>query len=450
VTIAAQTAAPVARASDARSVLATALAAARPAGLMVISVPAPVAPLETLLDALPGDGLLWDPPVGPAFAGSGVAWEAAGSGPERVAELRARLGELWPALAEVSSGEVPRVRVFGGLAFAPGAAREPEWRGFGDALLVLPRWRYARTHAGAWLSFAVPGRAALPGLGRALAELDQIWAALADPPAPPPATVVTGVTQLSPTDWAFAIAEIHHELLAGRAEKIVAARRAEVALAGLAAATAALARLAGGSGTTRFAFTRGGVSFLGATPERLIARHGREVSTEALAGSASGGARALLASAKDRGEHGLVVREIVRTLRPLCETLELPERPTVRELRHVIHLHTPISGRLAAPVHVLDLVAALHPTPAVGGVPAAAALDWIAAHEAPRGWYAGPIGWVDATGDGEFAVALRSGLLVGRRAWVYAGAGIVAGSDPAAEYAETELKQRAVMGALGA
>jgi isochorismate synthase EntC len=99
---------------------------------------------------------------------------------------------------------------------------------------------------------------------------------------------------------------------------------------------------------------------------------------------------------------------------------------------------------------VLDLVDALHPTPAVGGVPTASALDWIATHEpAPRGWYAGPVGWFDAAGDGEFAVALRSGLLVGNRAYVYAGAGIVAESDADAEYAETDLKQRALLGALG-
>ena len=115
-----------------------------------------------------------------------------------------------------------------------------------------------------------------------------------------------------------------------------------------------------------------------------------------------------------------------------------------------MHLHTPLTGVLREAVHVLDLVAAVHPTPAVGGVPRQDSVAWIAAHEPdPRGWYAGPVGWFDAGGDGEFAVAIRSGVLEARRAHVYAGAGIVAASDPAAEYAETSVKQRSILRALG-
>ncbi len=128
----------------------------------------------------------------------------------------------------------------------------------------------------------------------------------------------------------------------------------------------------------------------------------------------------------------------------------MPAAPVVRALRHVVHLHTPITGTLRHPVHVLELAARLHPTPAVGGTPTRAALDWIAAHETtPRGWYAAPVGWFDGDGDGELAVALRCGVLAGNRAHLWAGAGIVAGSDPDRELAETELKLRAMLGALG-
>jgi menaquinone-specific isochorismate synthase len=201
---------------------------------------------------------------------------------------------------------------------------------------------------------------------------------------------------------------------------------------------------------TRFAFRPGETAFVGATPERLVARRGLSVASEALAGSAAR-SEALLASRKDLGEHGFVVREIARRLRPLCRSLTVGERPDVRELRHVLHLHTPIEGVLAEPTHVLELVEALHPTPAVAGVPTDGALAWIAAREsAPRGWYAGPVGWLDGDGDGEFAVALRSGVVDGARAWLYAGAGIVRDSDPRAEYDELELKQRALAAALGA
>ena len=162
-------------------------------------------------------------------------------------------------------------------------------------------------------------------------------------------------------------------------------------------------------------------------------------------------ARALLASTKDQGEHAFVVRQVVESLAPLCAKLDHPAEPEIRGLRNVLHLRTAIAGTLSAPHHVLDLAARLHPTPAVGGTPTDAALAWIAAHETdPRGWYAGPVGWFDAAGDGKLAVALRSGILEGTRAHLYAGAGIVRDSDPDAEYAETRLKLAAVLSALEA
>ena len=116
----------------------------------------------------------------------------------------------------------------------------------------------------------------------------------------------------------------------------------------------------------------------------------------------------------------------------------------------MLHLHTPITARLRDGSDILDVLAALHPTPAVGGVPTAAASRWLEANEGePRGWYAAPVGWLDPVGDGHFVVALRSALVRGTEAHCYAGAGIVDGSDPESEYAETELKARTLMTALG-
>jgi isochorismate synthase EntC len=123
----------------------------------------------------------------------------------------------------------------------------------------------------------------------------------------------------------------------------------------------------------------------------------------------------------------------------------------VRRLKHLLHLCSPIRARLSGELHVLELLERLHPTPAVGGVPTALALDWIEAHEPfDRGWYSGAIGWFDARGDGEFNVALRSGLIRDRQARLYAGAGVVRGSLAAAEYAETTLKLAALLGSLRA
>jgi isochorismate synthase len=200
-------------------------------------------------------------------------------------------------------------------------------------------------------------------------------------------------------------------------------------------------------------------SFVGASPELLLSRRGREVRSNPLAGSAprSGdpaedraNAEALSCSSKDREEHEIVVEAVADTLRPICTELTWDPEPVLRETPNVWHLSTRFHGVLtdAAP-SALDLVAALHPTPAVGGTPRDVALDAISDLEPfDRGRYAGPVGWMDAHGDGEWAIALRCAELRGDRAILYAGAGIVAGSEPDDEVDETERKFRAFLDAL--
>jgi len=215
-----------------------------------------------------------------------------------------------------------------------------------------------------------------------------------------------------------------------------------------------------------FSFANGrGQSFIGASPERLLRVRDRRLLTEALAGSAPRGAtasedaalgNALLNSEKDLREQRHVLDSIHRRLEPLGLTLTHPDRPGLRKLANVQHLHTPIEATLpddskaaAAPVRLLDVLARLHPTPAVGGTPREAAVAHIRELENfPRGLYAGAIGWLDSRGNGEFFVALRSALIDGPRARLYAGAGIVAGSTPDKEYDETEIKFRAIRDAL--
>lgn len=202
----------------------------------------------------------------------------------------------------------------------------------------------------------------------------------------------------------------------------------------------------------------GGV-LVGASPELLVSRSGREVRSNPLAGSAprSGDpaqdrafAEELAASAKDREEHRIVVDDVARVLDPLCSELSWDPEPVLLETPNVWHLSTRFRGILGDPVPgVLDLVAALQPTPAVAGAPRTEALRTIAELEPfARGCYAGPVGWVDADGDGEWAIALRCAVLDGARATLYAGAGIVAGSRPEAEVDETARKFRAFLDAL--
>lgn len=203
-----------------------------------------------------------------------------------------------------------------------------------------------------------------------------------------------------------------------------------------------------------------GQSFVGASPERLARVKEGVMSTEALAGSARRGAgasedaalgHALLRDEKELREHELVLGSIARRLAPLG--IQIPAataRPQLRRLANVQHLHTPISVQLPQGVSLLEIVGCLHPTPAVGGTPREAAVSAIRGLEGfPRGLYAGAVGWLGPRGDGECLVGLRSALIDGSRTRIFAGAGIVEGSDPDKEFLETELKIRAMRDAMG-
>ncbi|MBW3556893.1 MAG: isochorismate synthase [Actinobacteria bacterium] len=199
--------------------------------------------------------------------------------------------------------------------------------------------------------------------------------------------------------------------------------------------------------------------FVGASPELLVERRSGDVRCHPLAGTypRSGDpavdrqlAAELLASAKERREHRYAVEQISEVLRPLCDRLTVPGAPSVLPLRNVVHLGTDIRGHLVGPAPTaLELAVLLHPTPAVGGTPTKLALDWLAENEQlDRGRYAGPVGWVDARGDGCYALGIRSAEVSGARARLFAGVGIVSGSDPRRELIETQLKLQALLAAL--
>jgi menaquinone-specific isochorismate synthase len=202
-------------------------------------------------------------------------------------------------------------------------------------------------------------------------------------------------------------------------------------------------------------------SFVGASPELLVRREGRALRSQPLAGSSRRGANpeedaklgaALLASTKDRWEHDLAVVTVVEALHPLCRTLRIDPEPSLLRLANVQHLATEVVGELSGdPVpDALSIAGAVHPTAAVCGTPSRKALALIRELEGPnRGRYAGPVGWVDARGDGEWAIALRCAELSGTTARLFAGCGIVAQSDPGAELEEARLKLRPVRSALG-
>ena len=435
---------------------------AREIALLTISAPAAgftrflAAPAE--LFGRDGDALLWAPPAGDAdawtFAGRGVAGRVVSSGPDRVSQIRAGAMRLLASIRSAPGETDPPLRLFGGFSFRDGEEDPGAWSAFGEASFVLPRFLYAERAGRAWLRAAIPLDEP-DALALAIPVLYRLRAFLAAQAAPSHAASITSTEELARPEWDRRVARAL-DAMRGPLDKVVLARRTRVVLSG-APDIAALAASLPARGATRFALSRGDVLFAGATPERLVSLHGGRLRCDALGGSLPRGlesdadaeAASLRSSAKDGREHASVVEGIRGALAPLASSLAT-EGPGVRTLATVHHLHTEVTGVARGGVDVLALVDALHPTPAVCGTPRAAAREWIAANEgAPRGWYAGPVGWMDASGEGSFCVALRCALLQGSEAWLYAGAGLVEGSDAAAEWRETSAKQAPMLRALG-
>jgi isochorismate synthase len=397
-----------------------------------------------------------------ALAAVGTAGEVIARGPARFAEAAAGCAGLAARVIHSGSDDLPAgagPAFVGGFAFEEEGGRESHWSSLPPALLVLPELALWRRGTEAYLtltSAAEPGADPRRLLGAARARLASIEAAALPPPDPGPIPGARVRSRLEPSHYEDAVAEAVRRIRDGGAEKIVLSREvlAEAESAyDPAVVFGALRELF----PSCFCFCCGTpeAAFIGASPELLIRRAGAVAATVALAGSTRRSAdpavddhlgESMLRSAKDREEHAIVASRIKRALAPLSVWVDAESEPVVAKVANIQHLATPIRAQLAESRSAVELVGALHPTPAVGGEPRRSALEAIAELEGmDRGWFAGPIGWMDAAEDGEFCVALRSALLRDRTAHLYAGAGIVADSHPAAELAETELKLDAML-----
>jgi isochorismate synthase len=421
------------------------------------------------------EAALWlQPSEGTAIVGIGRAWAVGPAGPSRFAaaggswrELIARSvlgGDAAPSRLPRGAGPI----LLGGLGFTGRVpADDDPWAPFGPASLVLSALAFARTAGGAFVTASTVGadRTAPLALARrweALAARARELAPAAGALVARPAAALLATTGEQPdrATWDRLVGLFAGAVGRGRIDKVVLTRRVALRSSLELDPVNALRRLAAaGRESTTFAFVRDGVTFLGATPERLARTEGRAFRTVAMAGSAPRGtdaaddarlAAGLLASDKDREEHAVVVTMLRDVLRPIAERLDVAPAPGVLALRHVQHLVTPMEGVLRDETGILALAELLHPTPAVGGEPRDAALALIAEHEGfDRGWYAGPVGWLGVDGEGELMVALRCGLVEGQRATLFAGCGIVADSDPAREWEESRIKLRPVVSAVG-
>ncbi|MDL5361129.1 isochorismate synthase MenF [Halalkalicoccus sp. NIPERK01] len=408
----------------------------------------------------------WAAPDGLEIVGGGAAVRLRAGGPDRFETLREDAGRLFSTLdtALASGGDLPapaRPRAFGGFSFHAGHGPTPPWAGFPAAEFVVPRVQLTRTDETTWLTVSEYGPdAEADGVET---ELDRVRSELAAHPAMQPSGRSPGIaaTRLTtPRDeWCRQVSEATDRIAATDLRKVVLAQSLEVDLETDIEIPDVLERLRRTYPECyRFLIepteTAG---FFGAPPERLVSLSGRRVETEALAGSAARGGTpeedhalmtSLLESEKIQHEQGVVVDTIREQLEPLGEVRVADQ--TVKRLATIQHLRTPIRADLAADDHVLSIVEALHPTPAVGGLPPEAAWATIRETETfERGWYAAPVGWFDAAGDGEFAVAIRSGVASDETVTLFAGNGIVADSDPDEEWEEVQLKYRPILDALG-
>jgi len=339
-------------------------------------------------------------------------------------------------------------RCYGGFAFEVG--KLGAFSAFGDARFVLPRWCASRSKSGTRVELVVTRRE-LTWPHLLFAELRERLTRVAPRSSEERAEV--RLVKDGASSFLHAVSAAIHDIERHELDKVVVVREARVE--GRASLSRVLGRLALEPETVRYAMSVSGAAFVGATPELLVATDGQTATSEAVAGTVPRhGAEqlemaALQSSDKEAREHAHVVRAVRAALASVGASVAREASPRVRSLRHVHHLVTPVSAR-ATDIHVLDLVKALHPTPAVCGVPRQQAQAWLAENEhVERGWFAAPLGWIDARGRGAFVVALRSALLDANGAHLFAGAGIVAGSNAHRELLETEAKLRSMRAALG-
>ncbi len=436
---------------------AVARAAACPRGALASATVKVVLSETQPLPPTASDCVAWSQPSRHLYLlGLGCAHAWNGGGKRRFAELEAHLRALrewWHHADPDGSGMEPLA--FTGFAYAPEALAD----GLPNLELRVPELLLARRGVGASLTISwQAGRAgALDGaLSRAATRLSDLESGADNLP---PSSLARVAAMPSDEIWRARVRQAVADIRGGGMDKVVLSRRVRFrAPRGIEPASVIAACQARFPDCTVFAWSHGSGMLLAASPERLVALRGREVVSDAIAGTVARAASAaederlevsLRTSGKVGQEHHPVVTSIARQLLPMCDSLDLPDQPQILKLANAQHLWSPIGGRLKPGIGIAEVVARLHPTPAVGGAPREAALAWQSRHGELRGaWYAGAAGWIARDGDGEFAVVLRSAWVNGAEVDLFAGAGVVAESDPKAELEETELKLAAMLDVL--
>ncbi|MCB8976182.1 MAG: isochorismate synthase [Ardenticatenaceae bacterium] len=441
--------------------------------LVSVSISAPGVDTAVFLQQALGEArFFWSAANGGlTLAGFGIAADLFAWGKNRFQQIQQQAQELF-ADAVIDEAERPLAgpRLFGGFSFIDDFTPDNTWSIHYPAQFILPHYQLTQQGDESWLTLnaILPPDEMPEGL---LPELRAALAARLDSFLTQRGKGVKGSKEkakalrieypMSYEAWAAMIDHATETMRSGPLNKAVLSRVCEIRYAQKVDVDGALAYLnATYPDCYRFLFEpRPFHAFYGATPELIVEVNGRSLRTMGLAGSIGRGktpaeddalAQELLNSAKNQHEHALVVQSIRRRLEPLTSELTLPDQPDILQLGYIQHLFTPIQATLKNADGVLPILQNLHPTPALGGQPRELAMPFISrAEPVPRGWYGAPIGWLDHNLDGAFGVAIRSAITQDRRVWLYSGAGIVADSDPQAEWDETALKFRPMLNALG-
>ncbi|MER2090118.1 MAG: isochorismate synthase [Sporosarcina sp.] len=380
---------------------------------------------------------------------------------DRFAHISKSWKKLCAALIKEENDREPVL--FGGFSFDPQSEKESEWAAFPSAHFVVPSFQLSIANGKTTIAINLVTESddAADQFEKLRDERDRLihiaqvedFALLAKPE-------VTSIEELEKEHYLETVSKVTKKINNGEAEKVVIARSLKLNFEHDVSAATALHHISNEQQESyHFGLQKDSQLFFGATPERLIEISNGRAYSACVAGSIRRGKSAtedrelgdeLLEDSKNREEHQYVVNMISRVFNTFCTDIKITKVPKLMKVRDIQHLFTPVEGIVEQGTDIFSLVEALHPTPALGGVPTDISMDIIRSEEnMDRGYYAAPIGWTDTAGNGEFAVAIRSALLDGDSAYLYAGGGIVADSEPDKEYDETWVKFRPVMRALG-
>ena len=343
------------------------------------------------------------------------------------------------------------VVTLGGMSFDPKKEQTDLWRNFQPSQFIIPAYMltvYNKRHYFT-MNILINKDDHPVQLANELAKAEEML--LAKSPIPEDSLSILNKKEIEPERWKDTVMKATAEIQAKQAQKIVLARELRIKLSKQANISQVLQELLDKQPNSYiFAFEKESDCFVGATPERLVKVEQNQLLSTCLAGTAPRGetieedkkiGQSLLNDSKNRKEHDFVVRMIKEGMKKYCTNVDIPAEPVIYPLKNLQHLYTPVTATLKDGYSIFDIIGELHPTPALGGTPRDASLQFIRDNELlDRGWYGAPVGWLDSSRNGEFAVAIRSGLIQGDEASLFAGCGIVKDSDAEKEYEETNIK----------